>query len=42
MELPIILVIEDDQLIQSLVEDTLRDGGFGTAIAASGEQAMTC
>jgi CheY-like chemotaxis protein len=41
LELPIILVIEDDQLIQSLVEDTLRDGGFDTAIAASAEEAMT-
>ena len=41
MEMPIILVVEDDQLIQSLVEDTLRDGGFDTAIAASGEEALT-
>jgi CheY-like chemotaxis protein len=41
LELPIILVVEDNQLIQSLVEDTLRDGGFDTAIAASGEEALT-
>ena len=41
MELPIILIVEDDQLIQSLVEDTLRDGGFESAIAASGEEAVT-
>ena len=40
MELPIILVVEDDRLIQNLVEDTLRDGGFDTAIAASGEEAL--
>jgi CheY-like chemotaxis protein len=39
--MPIILVVEDDQLIQSLVEDTLGDGGFDTAIAASGEEALT-
>ena len=41
MELPIILVVEDDHLIQSLVEETLRDGGFDIAIAASGEEALT-
>ena len=41
MELPIILVVEDDQLIQSLVEDTLGDGGFDTVVAASGEEALT-
>ena len=40
MELPNILIVEDDQLIQSLVEDTLRDGGFVSAIAASGEEAV--
>ena len=40
MELPLILVVEDDQLIQSLVEGTFGDGGFDTAIAASGEEAM--
>ena len=41
MELPIILVVEDDQLIQSLVEETLGDDGFETAIAASGEEALS-
>ena len=41
MELPIILVVDDDHLIQSLVEDTLREGGFDTAVAASGEEALT-
>jgi DNA-binding response OmpR family regulator len=40
-ELLSILVIEDDQMIQSLVEDTLSDGGFEPAIAASGEEAVT-
>jgi DNA-binding response OmpR family regulator len=39
--LPIILVIEDDRQIQSLVEDALRDGGFEPAIAGSGEEAIT-
>jgi DNA-binding response OmpR family regulator len=40
-ELLSILVIEDDQMIQSLVEDALSDGGFEPAIAASGEEAVT-
>jgi CheY-like chemotaxis protein len=41
LELPITLVVEDDQLIQSLVEETLSDGGFDTVVAASGEEALT-
>lgn len=35
------MVVEDDQLIQGLVEKTLSDGGFETAIASSGEEAVT-
>jgi DNA-binding response OmpR family regulator len=38
---PVILVVEDDDLIQSLVEETLNEGGFETAIAQSGEEAVT-
>lgn len=38
---PIILVIEDDQDIQGIIEDALTEGGFETAIAASGEEAVT-
>jgi CheY-like chemotaxis protein len=41
LELPIILVVEDDQVIQSLVEEILSGGGFESAIAASGEEAVT-
>lgn len=40
-ELPIILVVEDDDPIQGIVEDSLADGGFEAAIAASGEEAVT-
>ncbi len=40
-ELPVILVIEDDEGIQSVVEDALTEGGFAPAIAASGEEAVT-
>ncbi len=40
-ELPIILVVEDDDAVQGLVEGPLVDGGFQPAIAASGEEAVT-
>ena len=35
-----ILVVEDDQLIQALVEEALSDGGFGSSITASVEEAI--
>ena len=41
MDLPIILVVEDEPLIQGLIEEALSDGGFNTAIVASGEEALT-
>ena len=41
VELPVILVIEDDEAIQGIVEDALSEGGFEVAIAASGEEAVT-
>jgi len=37
----IILVVEDDQLIQTMVGEALTDGGFEPAITASGEEAIT-
>jgi DNA-binding response OmpR family regulator len=37
----VILVVEDDQSIQSIVEEALSDGGFEPAIASSGEDALT-
>jgi DNA-binding response OmpR family regulator len=37
----VVLVIEDDDTIQAIVEVALSDGGFETAIAASGEEAIT-
>ena len=36
-----VLVVEDDQLIQSVVEEALSDGGFVLNIAVSGEEALT-
>jgi DNA-binding response OmpR family regulator len=38
---PVILVIEDDDAIQTVVEVALSDAGFEPAIAASGEEAVT-
>ena len=37
----VVLVVEDDQAIQSIVEDALTEGGFAPAIAPSGEEAVT-
>jgi CheY-like chemotaxis protein len=37
----VILVVEDDAPIQTIVEDALTDGGFEPAVAASGEEAVT-
>ena len=36
-----VLVVEDDQLIQAMVEDALSDGGFGSVLTASGEEAIS-
>jgi DNA-binding response OmpR family regulator len=36
----VILVVEDDHLIQSIVEEALTEGGFETVLASSAEQAM--
>jgi DNA-binding response OmpR family regulator len=38
--LPIILVVEDDDLVQGVVGDSLTAGGFETIIASSGESAV--
>ena len=36
----LILVVEDDQLVQSVVEECLSEGGFEAVIAPSGENAL--
>jgi DNA-binding response OmpR family regulator len=36
----VILVVEDDHLVQSVVEESLTDGGFEIVIASSGESAV--
>jgi len=35
-----VLVVEDDELAQATVEDSLSDGGFQATCTASGEDAM--
>lgn len=41
LELPIVLVVEDDAVIQLLAEEALQQGGFEIAIASTGEEAVT-
>jgi DNA-binding response OmpR family regulator len=38
---PVILVVEDEEQIQGLIEDTLSEAGFAPAMAPSGEEAVT-
>ena len=40
-ELPVILVVEDEELIQDFVKDALTDGGFDYVAIASGAEALT-
>ena len=40
-DLLVVLVVEDDPSILSIVEAALTDGGFEPAIVSSGEQAVT-
>jgi CheY-like chemotaxis protein len=39
-DLPVILVVEDDVLVQRMIEEALSEGGFELAITASGEEAV--
>ena len=38
--LPVILVAEDEEPLQEIVHDALKDGGFDVTTVASGEQAV--
>ncbi|GGI32757.1 response regulator [Bradyrhizobium guangdongense] len=40
-ELPIILVVEDEEAIQIIVEEALAEGGFEIEIVKTGEEAIT-
>lgn len=39
-ELPTVLVVEDDPLLQGVVEDALEEGGFKFAMVGSAEEAV--
>ncbi|MGR4927944.1 response regulator [Bradyrhizobium sp. CAR08] len=41
MELPTVLVVEDDEAVQGVVADVLNEGGFEPATARTGEEAVT-
>ena len=41
MDLPLILIIEDDQNIQAVLDQALDEAGFAVALADSGEEAVT-
>jgi DNA-binding response OmpR family regulator len=40
-ELLVVMIVEDDPLIQTIVEEALAEGGFHPELASSGEQALT-
>jgi CheY-like chemotaxis protein len=40
IEMPVILVVEDEEFLQSFVADALHDGGFKAVVASSGEEAV--
>jgi DNA-binding response OmpR family regulator len=40
-DLPTILIVEDDLMIHHMVEEALKEAGFGTAVASSAEEAVT-
>ena len=40
-DLLVVLVVEDDPLIQAVIDEALREGGYEPAIVASGEEAVT-
>ncbi|MET4421627.1 response regulator, partial [Bradyrhizobium sp. RT3a] len=39
--LPTVLLVEDDDAIQGIVEEALREGGFEFTSAKTGEEAVT-
>jgi DNA-binding response OmpR family regulator len=41
VELPKVLVVEDDEAVQGFVADVLSEGGFEAATARTGEEAVT-
>ena len=40
-QVPVILVVEDDELLEGIVRDALSEAGFDFMTCASGEEALT-
>ena len=40
-DMPVVLVVENEALLQPVLHDALKDGGFDVVMTASGEQALT-
>jgi CheY-like chemotaxis protein len=40
-DLPVILAVEDEELLQTVVHDALEEGGFDVVISASADEALT-
>ena len=38
--MPIVLVVEDEELLQEIVHDALKEGGFDLTTVASGQEAV--
>jgi CheY-like chemotaxis protein len=38
---PVVLVVEDDEPLQEIVHDALKDGGFDLTMVASGQEAVS-
>jgi ActR/RegA family two-component response regulator len=39
-DLPVVLVVEDEEPLQEIVHDALKEGGFDLTTVASGKEAM--
>jgi CheY-like chemotaxis protein len=37
---PVVLVVEDEELLQEIVHDALKEGGFDLTTVASGQEAV--
>jgi CheY-like chemotaxis protein len=40
-QIPVVFIVEDDELVQGTLEEALTEGGFSTAVAPSAEEAVS-
>ncbi|MFC4844899.1 hypothetical protein ACFPFP_41815 [Bradyrhizobium sp. GCM10023182] len=40
-QVPVVLIVEDDELLQRIVKDALSEGAFDFMTCVSGEEALT-